>query len=127
MKKIPKGRLVFIGLGLYDETDISMKGLEEIKRCDTVFAEFYTTKLGRFDKISLEGYLGKKIEVLSREETEKADKIINAASENSVAFLTGGDPMIATTHVDLRLRAIKNGITTRIIHSSSVATAVHIP
>ena len=31
--------------------------------------------------------------------------------------------MIATTHVDLRLRAIKRGIETKIIHSGSIVTA----
>jgi diphthine synthase len=124
MKKMSKGCLVFIGLGLFDETDVSLKGLEELKSCDTVFAEFYTTKLGSFNKKSFEKIIGKKIEVLSREETEKGDKIIDAATQNSVAFLTGGDPLIATTHIDLRLRAIKKGICTKIIHSSSIATAV---
>lgn len=34
-----------------------------------------------------------------------------------------GDPMVATTHVDLRLRAHKAGIKTRIIHAASVASA----
>lgn len=119
-----KGRLVFVGLGLYDETDVSLKGLEELKQCDMVFAEFYTTKLGRFDKKSFESRIGKKIEVLSREETEKGDKIIDAAIQDSVAFLTGGDPMIATTHIDLRLRAIKQNISTKIIHGGSITTAV---
>ena len=108
-----KGQLVFVGLGLYDETDVSLKGLEELKQCDTVFAEFYTTKLGKFDKKSFESQIGKEIEVLSREETEKGDKIIDAAIQNSVVFLTGGDPMIATTHIDLRLRAIKKDIVCR--------------
>ena len=106
-EKMLKGRLVFVGLGLYDETDISLKGLQEIKQCDEVFAEFYTTKLGQFDQKAFEKFIGKKIEVLSREETEKGDRIIDAATQNHVVFLTGGDPMIATTHVDLRLRAIK--------------------
>jgi len=119
-----KKRLIFIGLGLYDETDISLKGLQEIKQCDKVFAEFYTSKLGHFDQKAFEKLIGKEIEVLSREETEKGDKIINATEQNHVVFLTGGDPMIATTHVDLRLRAIKQGITTKIIHSSSISTAI---
>lgn len=123
-EKMLKGRLVFVGLGLYDEADVSLKGLQEIKQCDEVFAEFYTTKLGQFDKMAFEKLIGKKIEVLSREETEGGDKIIDAATQNHVVFLTGGDPMIATTHVDLRLRAIKQGITTKIIHSSSISTAV---
>jgi len=124
MKKMTKGRLVFIGLGLYDETDVSLKGIEELKHCDEVFAEFYTTKLGRFDTQSFEQLIGKKITILSREETEKGDRIIDAATHNSVAFLTGGDPMIATTHVDLRLRAMKQNISTRIIHGGSITTAV---
>lgn len=124
MKKPLKGHLSFVGLGLYDETDISIKGLKELKQCDRIFAEFYTSKLGRFDLQLFEEMIGKKIEVLSREETEKGDKIIEAASQNKVALLTGGDPMIATTHIDLRLRAIKEGISATIIHSSSVATAV---
>ncbi len=119
-----KGSLVFIGLGLYDETDVSMKGFEELKHCDIIFAEFYTTKLGMFHKHTFEDQIGKEIQVLSRAETENADKIIESATQNSVAFLTGGDPMIATTHIDLRLRAIKKGIPTKIIHSSSIATAV---
>jgi diphthine synthase len=123
-EKMLKGRLVFVGLGLYDETDISLKGIQEIKQCDEVFAEFYTTKLGQFDQKSFEKFIGKKIEVLSREETEKGDRIIDAATQNQVVFLTGGDPMIATTHVDLRLRAMKQGISTKIIHSSSISTAV---
>ena len=32
--------------------------------------------------------------------------------------------MTATTHVDLRLRAVEKGISTRIVHSSSIVTAV---
>jgi diphthine synthase len=122
-KKMSKGRLVFVGLGLHDEADVSLKGLQELKECDEVFAEFYTAKLGKFDRKSFEKLIGKKIEILSREETENGDRIIDAATRNNVVFLTGGDPMIATTHVDLRLRAIKQGIQTRIIHSSSIATA----
>lgn len=124
MKKMSNGHLFFIGLGLYDETDISLKGLETLKQCDEVFAEFYTTKLGKFDIRSFEERIGKKVIVLSREDTEKRDTIIDTASSKYVAFLIGGDPMIATTHVDLRLRALRQGITTHIIHNSSIATAV---
>jgi diphthine synthase len=89
-----------------------------------VFAEFYTAKLGQFHQSTFEKLIGKTIKVLSREETEKGDTIINTALQKNVVFLTCGDPMIATTHVDLRLRAIKQGIRTKIVHSSSIATAV---
>ncbi len=38
--------LTFIGLGLYDEKDITLKGLEAIRDADVVYAEFYTSPLG---------------------------------------------------------------------------------
>jgi diphthine synthase len=121
---MPQGRLTFIGLGLYDEKDISLKGLEEIKKCDKVYAEFYTAKLTGTDVKKIGKKIGKAIDVLSREETEKGDKILASAMEKNVVFLTCGDPMTATTHVDLRLRAKDKGIETKIIHGSSIATAV---
>ncbi|MEA3457350.1 MAG: diphthine synthase [Candidatus Thermoplasmatota archaeon] len=119
-----EGKLTFIGLGLYDEKDISLKGLDEIKNCNKVYAEFYTAKLVGTDIDKLESTIGKKIKVLTREETEKGDNIINSAKKENVVFLTCGDSMTATTHVDLRLRAINEGIKTKVVHGSSIVTAV---
>ncbi len=119
-----KGKLTFVGMGLYDEKDVSLKGLEESKKCDKVYAEFYTAKLTGTDIKKIGKKIGKTIEVLSREETEKGDKILASAMEKNVVFLTCGDPMTATTHVDLRLRAKDKGIETRIIHGSSIVAAV---
>jgi diphthine synthase len=119
-----KGTLRFIGLGLYDEKDISLKGLEEVKNCDKVFAEFYTAKLAGTNLQKLEKILGKKILLLSRKDVEKGDGIIKFAAKEDVALLVPGDPMSATTHVDLRIRAIDKGIDTKLIHGSSIITAV---
>jgi len=119
-----KNSLTFIGLGLYDEKDISIKGLEEIKKSDKIFAEFYTAKLVGTTISKIEKQISKKIQVLDRSETEKAHIIINAAKTQNVCFLTAGDPMTATTHVDLRLRAITQKIKTKIVHGSSIITAV---
>jgi diphthine synthase len=118
------GTLTFIGLGLYDEKDISLKGLEEIKKCDRIFAEFYTAKLTGTSIDKIKKKIGKPIEILTREQTEKGEIILNLAKEKKIAFLTCGDPMTATTHVDIRLRAMKMGIKTSIIHGSSILTAV---
>ena len=119
-----KGKLTFIGLGLYDEKDISLKGMDEIKNCDKVYAEFYTAKLVGTNINKLERTIRKKIKILTRDEIEKGDDIINYAKNKKVAFLTCGDSMSATTHIDLRIRAINKGIKTKIIHGSSVITAV---
>jgi len=119
-----RSMLTFIGLGLFDEKDISVKGLEEIKKSDKVFAEFYTAKLVGTSIKKLEELYEKKITVLSREQTEKGDIVIDSAEKQNTVFLTAGDPMTATTHVDLRIRAIKKGIKTSVVHGSSIVTAV---
>lgn len=119
-----KKQLSFIGLGLFDEKDISVKGLEEIKNSDKIFAEFYTAKLVGATIKKLEKTYGKKITVLNREQTEKGDIILESAKKEKVAFLTAGDSMTATTHVDLRIRAMKEGIDTKVIHGASIVTAV---
>jgi diphthine synthase len=119
-----KGTISFVGLGLFDEKDVSIKGFEEIKNADKVFAEFYTAKLVGTSIEKLEKFFGKKIIILNRNETEKGDLIINSAESKNIVFLTAGDSMTATTHVDLRIRAIKKGIKTKVIHASSVVTAV---
>ena len=117
------GQLLFIGLGLYSEMDVSLHGLSEIKQCDTVFAEFYTSKLIGMKKNSFEQTFGKNVKILSREQTENGEIILEHAMKEKVGFLTCGDPMMATTHVDLRVRAIRKGIATTIIHSGSIITA----
>jgi diphthine synthase len=119
-----KGLITFIGLGLNDEKDISIKGLDEIKKCDKVYAEFYTAKLFGTDISKIEELINKKINILNREEVEKGDLIIEDAKDKNIVFLSCGDSMTATTHLDLRLRAIDNGIKTNIIHGSSIITAV---
>lgn len=116
--------LTFIGLGLYDEKDITLKGLEAIIDADLVFAEFYTSALTGTTIGAMEHLYGKKIIVVDREDVEQADQILACAKDQNVVFLSSGDSMIATTHVDLRLRAIDKGIRTRIIHGPSIYSAV---
>ena len=118
--------LVFVGLGLYDEKDISLRGLEELKEADTVFAEFYTSLMPGLSIKKLERQIGKAVNVVSRRvlEDEDGQIILDATKKGKAAFLVQGDPMIATTHVDLRINAEKLGIKTRVIHGASVVSAV---
>jgi diphthine synthase len=115
--------LVFIGLGLYDEKDISQKGLEIAKECDILFAEFYTSKLSEGSLNKLQEIIGKEVTVLNREEFEAGKVILEKAKESKVGILIVGDPMTATTHVSLRLDAEREGIITRIVHGASIFTA----
>ncbi len=115
--------LVFVGLGL-SGLGLSLQGLEVASSADVVYAEFYTSLVPGLDVGELEEKVGNSIEVLDREVVEQnPDRVIEDAKERKVVFLVPGDPMIATTHVDLRLRAIDEGIKTRIVHGASIETA----
>ena len=116
--------LIFIGLGIYDERDISVKGLDAARAADMVYAEFYTSRLMGVDHETLEAFYGRKILHLTRQQVEVDPAWLEEARDKDVAFLVGGDPMVSTTHLDLRLRAAKMGIKTRVIHASSIVTAV---
>jgi len=120
------GEIVFVGLGLHDEMGISLRGLEEVKTADNVFIELYTSLLPNFSIERFEKISGKKLYVVSRQdlEEENGEIISNAADTGKAVLLVPGDPLIATTHVALRIQAEKNGIKTRIVHGASVLSAV---
>ncbi|MBI1972176.1 MAG: diphthine synthase [Candidatus Aenigmarchaeota archaeon] len=116
--------LTLVGLGLWDETDISLKGIEEVKRADVVYAELYTG-LWNGSVERLEELSGKDVVILKRRDVEeRSGRIIDEARSKRVCFLIQGDPLAATTHPDLLTQSAKAGVETRVIHASSIFTAV---
>ncbi|MFH0890186.1 MAG: diphthine synthase [Candidatus Aenigmatarchaeota archaeon] len=115
--------LSIIGLGIFDENDISLRGLEEIRRSDKAYVEFYTN-IWHGDVAKLEKTVGKKIIALKRRDIEDNNRIISDAKAKNVCLLVPGDPLAATTHAELLLRAKNEGIETKIIHSSSIFSSV---
>lgn len=116
--------LTFVGLGLYDERSITVEGREAIAGADRVFAEFYTSKLAGTTVEALSAYHGVDIELRDRGGVEGTpEPILDAAADSDVVFLTAGDTMISTTHVDLRLRAAERGIDSRVVHGTTAEAA----
>jgi diphthine synthase len=117
--------LTFIGMGLWDERDITLKGIEAARKADVVCIEFYTSKLMGTSIEKIENLIGRKIRVLKRSDLEEnSGTLIEEAREKDLAILVPGDPMIATTHSALRLEAEQKGVRTRIIHGASIISAV---
>ena len=115
--------LTFVGLGLWDEKDVSLAGLEAIKAADDVYAEWYTAHLGGATPDRLEAFYGRKVTFLDRDPLEKGDALLESARSKDVVLLAVGDSMTATTHVELRVRAAEMGIQTRVIHGASISVA----
>ena len=119
------GELLFIGLGLHDQKYLSLAGLEEAKKANAVFLETYTSLMPKLSMQELESLIGKHISIVSRQDLEQEEGrvILNEASKGKAALLVPGDPLIATTHVDLRIRAERQGIKTHVIHGASIISA----
>ena len=117
--------LTFVGLGLYDERSVTVAGRDALRAADRVFAETYTSRLVGAELSDVADALGIEIERRSRAGVERdPEPILDAAAESDVVFCTPGDPLIATTHTDLRLRAADRGIDTRVIHGVTAESAV---
>ncbi len=119
--------LYMIGLGLHDEKDITVKGLEAIKNCDAVYLETYTSSLS-VDIHKLEGFYGKSVIPANRAlvEQQAEETILKDAKEGDAAFLVIGDPFGATTHTDLKMRAMHEGIEVVVINNASILNAIGI-
>ncbi|BGO96584.1 Diphthine methyl ester synthase [Rhodotorula toruloides] len=116
--------LYLVGLGLHDEKDVTVRGMEAIKGSERVYLEAYTSILG-VGKERLDAFYGKDIVVADRDMVEMdSDEILRDADKVDVAFLVVGDPFGATTHADLLLRADALSIPYTVIHNASVMNAV---
>ena len=112
-----------VGLGLFDEKDISLKGVETLKKVDKVYAEFFTSRLFGSNFEAIEEVIGKKIIVLDRTQVEEESVFLKEAKNIDVALITGGDPLIATTHSDFLVECAKKGIDFEVIHGSSIISS----
>lgn len=117
--------LFLIGIGLGDADDITLKGLELAKKADKVYLESYTSVLNCSIK-DLEKTIGKKIELANREVVEKKAEatILQSARDADCALLVIGDPLVATTHIDLIERARKENIPVKVVHNASIISAI---
>ena len=52
------------------------------------------------------------------------DPMIEKAKTEQVSFLVVGDPFCATTHSDLYLRCIEEGVQVEVVHNASIVSAM---
>jgi diphthine synthase len=114
--------LSLVGLGLYDALDITLRGLELVKKADIVYLEHYTAL--SHNKEDLEKAYGKSIKYATRAFVEDGTTILAQAKTHHVVILVVGDIFSATTHADLYLRATQNSIPVNCVYNASILTAV---
>ena len=118
--------LYLIGIGLGNEKDISIKGLEIVKQCDKIYLENYTSVL-ECDINKLEKLYGKKVILADREKVEKeSENIVAEAEKKEVALLIIGDVFGATTHIELFRLAQEKNVLVKTINNASILNAIGI-
>jgi len=116
--------LVLAGLGISDEKGLTLEELEEVKNADYVFIELYTSIWSGSVEI-LEKIIEKKVHILKRKDLEEdVSKIVDLAKNKKVVIFVPGDPLVATTHSSIILECMKNGIDYKILHNSSIFSAI---
>jgi diphthine synthase len=116
--------LSFVGLGISGFESIPIEGLDVISTADIVYLEQFTSPIGKSDLEKIQNAIKGEFKPAKRWLVEDGNEILENAKGKNVVLLSYGDPYIATTHIELRARAIENKTETRSIHASSSLTSM---
>ena len=115
--------LVLVGIGPGTVETMTTEAIEIAKAADFRRYEAYTALWPEDELANLVAIIGP-IEKVMRPEVENPEEILGLAKDNLVALLVVGDPLQATTHVDLQMQAAEQGIDCKIVHGISITNLV---
>lgn len=109
-----------IGIGL-KPSHITLEAKEIITSCSRVFFEEYTNRYADGSIVELEELVGKKFVSLKREGVEQGfELLLKEAKDGDIALLVFGNPLNATTHVQLLIDAKDCGVKAGVVPGLSV-------
>lgn len=116
--------LWFVGLGISGAKSVSLEAQEILSKADIVYLEQFTSPISKSDLTKIKKMTSGEFRLAKRWLVEDGKEILKNASRKKVVLLSYGDPYIATTHIELRTRAIEEKIKTFSIHASSSLTSM---
>jgi diphthine synthase len=116
--------LWFVGLGISGFKSIPNEALDILSKADIVYLEQFTSPIGESDLVKIKNVIKGEFKPAKRWLVEDGNEILQNAKKKKVVLLSYGDPYIATTHIELRTRAIEEKIKTFSIHASSSLTSM---
>jgi len=119
----PKCGLMLIGMGPGKISSMTIEAKQAAIAADYRRYEAYTALWPDEELVSLESEIGK-IEMVMRPEVENPTALLELSKSSLVALLVVGDPLQATTHVDLQLQAMEAGVNCLVFHGISITTLV---
>lgn len=117
--------LYLVGAGIYDTFEM-YNSISILKSCDRIYLESFTSPISDnfIDILKTTVEPEKKIEFVKRWFVEDGRQILDESKTLNVGLVSYGDPTIATTFTELRIRAIKNNIDVKVIHAASGITSL---
>ena len=116
--------LWFVGLGISGLKSIPIEAIDILSNADIVYLEQFTSPIGKSDLTKIRNATKGEFKLAKRWLVEDGNEILKNAKKKKVVLLAYGDPYIATTHIELRTRAIEEKIKTHSIHASSSLTSM---
>ena len=116
--------LWFVGLGISGISELSDNTISIIKNSDTVYLESFTSPISETEKEQLANMCDGEFKIAKRWLVEDGNEILENAKNREVVLISYGDPYIATTHLELKTRAVTDKIETKTIHSSSIVSSL---
>src|SRR6267378_2219411 len=116
--------LWFVGLGISGPDGIGLDTLQILKKADIVFFEVFTSPIPQPELLKIKKMVKGEFKTAARWMVEDGKMILKDAKKKNVVLLSYGDPYIATTHIELRTRAILEKIKTKTIHAASAITSL---
>jgi len=111
--------LNIIGIGLRGTGSITFDEFDALRTSDLVYIDQYTSigQPGLVKKIS--SMLDREVIPLNREDLENGS-ILKPAMDKTVSLIVIGDPLMATTHNEIRFEALNRGIKVRLFENASI-------
>ncbi len=116
--------LWFVGLGISGFKSIPNTALDILSKADIVYLEQFTSPIRKPDLAKIKNATKGEFKPAKRWLVEDGNEILQNAKKKKVVLLSYGDPYIATTHIELRTRAMEEKIKTYSIHASSSLTSM---
>jgi diphthine synthase len=116
--------LWFVGLGISGAEGIGSDVIKILKKADLVFLEIFTSPITKSELEKIKNLVKGEFRTAPRWIVEDGKAILKEARKKEVVLLSYGDPYIATTHIELRTRAILEKIKTKTIHAASAITSL---
>ncbi len=116
--------LWFVGLGISGVDGIGSDVIRVLKKADLVFLEIFTSPITKSELAKIRKLVKGEFKTAPRWLVEDGKAILKEAKKKEIVLLSYGDPYIATTHIELRTRAISEKIRTKTIHAASAITSL---